>query len=250
MNRTAGRIRIARDKNGRDTYLLLKDTDLFAGEDIYDIEFSSSYNNIGLIDNGMQAVTFGETDTQRNTIYTWRNPNNVPAKGTLIYLKHVRKDELNRDSIIPVAIDRVKMTDADANFIVNLLQNPDLLDKEYYTESGQNIHATGRQLANIIIPIVDNQSQLGNITSILRDPSNPSIIRLMNRTNLASNSVGRGQYDISVPAQVTALIEELKTMSVGETHDLLLARLGNNKNPKLPFAGIRKFFIENNGDVS
>jgi len=39
-------------------------------------------------------------------------------------------------------------------------------------------------------------------------------------------------------------------MSVAETHDLLLARLGNNKNPKLPFAGIRKFFIENNGDVS
>lgn len=253
MNRTNGAIKLAKDSQGHYTYLPINDTDLFVGEDVYDIEFSSEYGLLGIIDNSKTAVTFNNSDKQRRPIYTWARPKDVPQKGTLIYLKRVYKEELGRYSIIPVAIDRVKFKDGDINFILQLLQNPDLLDKEYRTEINgtvNNIRATGRQLAYMMIPIVDDASQLGNIRSILRDPNNPNIIRIVNREDVIANSNGRGVFDINTQVGLSNFITELKSMSISENHDVLLSRLGDDNNQKLPFNGLRRFFIENNSQNS
>ena len=247
MNRTPGAIKLGKDSRGNYVYQFISNTDLFIGEDLFDIEFSKTYKRIGFVDDARKVVTFDGSDTAPFTLYTWTNPNYASAPGTLIYLKHVRKNELNADSIIPVAIDRVKLQEKDIDFILQLLQNPDLLDRSYSVEiNGEtyNINATGRQLANILIPIVDNESDLNNITSIVRNPNNPQIIQLKNRTDLASNSIGRGQFDISTQEGLQRLRQELATLSVAERHEVLLARLGDDNHPLLPFAGIRKFFNE------
>jgi len=110
----------------------------------------------------------------------------------------------------------------------------------------QNTHATGRQLANLLIDIVDDVSKLTNAVSIYRDPNFPNIIRLVNREDVATNGPGRGTYDINDATQLQRLTDELKSMSVAERHDVLLSRLGDNKNANLPFSGIRKFFVEQN----
>ena len=249
MNRTPGAIKLAKDKNDKYTYLPIRDTDLFAGEDIYDIEFSSSYGSVGIVDNSNNAVTFNNSDTDRRPIYVWSRSKDVPAQGTLINIKHLYKEELGKYSNIPVAIDRVKFKDGDINFILQLLQNPDLLDKEYKVEingSVYNTHATGRQLAYVMIPIVSDLSRLGNIRSIVIDQTNNNIIRIINREDLATNSNGMGTYDISTQQGLTGFINQLKSMSIAENHDMLLARLGDDNNPRLPFAGLRRFFIENN----
>jgi len=73
----------------------------------------------------------------------------------------------------------------------------------------------------------------------------------VNREDVATNRAGRGTYDINDDAQLQRLINELKSMSVAERHDVLLSRLGEDKNPNLPFAGIRKFFVaQNSGNNS
>lgn len=249
MTRTRGRIKLAVDKNNHVTYVPLSSTDLFANDDIYDIEFSAAYGNVGIIDNSDQLVTFDGSDTQRKPIYIWSRLRDVPQRGTLMYLKRVHKDEINRDSIIPVAIDRVKFKDGDISFILSLLQNPEMLDKPYSIQIGgevHNIYATGRQLINMMIPVVDHQTSLTNITSILRDPANPNIIKLVNRENIATNTTGRGVFDISKQDQLKAFVDELKTMSIAERHDVLLSRLGEDNNNELPFKNLRRFFIENN----
>lgn len=109
MNRTNGAIKLAKDAQGHYVYQFISNTDLFTGEDLFDIEFSKTYGRIGFVDNENKVVTFDGSATNRHTLFTWRNPKDVPASGTLIYLKHVRKNELNSDSIIPVAIDRIKL---------------------------------------------------------------------------------------------------------------------------------------------
>lgn len=248
MNRTRGRIKLAVNDKNQLVYVSVNNTDLFAGEDIYDIEFSPAYGKIGIIDNSGQAVTFDAADTQRKPIFSWKNPKHIPAKGTIIYVKHVRKDELDKDSLIPVGIDRVKMTDEDAQFILQFLDQPLSLDKEYFVEingKAYNTYATGRQLINLMIPVIDNPSDLGTAVSILRDQTNQNIVRIMTRDNLASMTNGRGVFDISIPQQRQAFIDTIKSLSIGERHDVLLTRLGTDTNPLLPFQGVRKFFSTN-----
>jgi len=109
MNRTPGAIKLGKDSRGNYVYQFISNTDLFIGEDLFDIEFSKTYKRIGFVDDARKVVTFDGSDTAPFTLYTWTNPNYASAPGTLIYLKHVRKNELNADSIIPVAIDRVKL---------------------------------------------------------------------------------------------------------------------------------------------
>lgn len=252
MNRTNGAIKLSRDKNGNYVYKFISDTDLFIGEDLYDIEFSKTYGQIGYVDNSNNAITFDGGDRNTSIVYTWYNSSQTPKPGTLIYVKRIRKNELNKDSRIPIAIDRIKLQQRDIDFIINLLLNPDLLDRSYIADingESYNINATGRQLANILLPIVDNTSRLSNITSILRDPNNPHIIRLMNRNDLAANQNGRGVFNLSIPEQLQKFKEELATMSIAERHDVLSARLGDNNNQDLPFAGIKRFFNENGKNV-
>ena len=247
MNRTAGAIKLAVDKDGRYTYLPVSSTDLFADEDIYDIEFSSSYGNIGFVNNKGDVVTFGKDISNQTVIYQWSDPSYVPNSGTLIYLKRVHKDELNRDSVIPVAIDRTKLTDGDANFILNLIQNPHLLDKEYTADINgtvYNTYATGRQLANILIPIADSIENVGNAKTILRDPSNPNIVRIARREQFVTN----GQietYNLQSQEEINRFLSRIKELSVEESHDVLSARLGQDSNKNNPFSGIKKFFAVN-----
>ena len=37
-------------------------------------------------------------------------------------------------------------------------------------------------------------------------------------------------------------------MSIEERHDVMMSRLGEDTNPALPFAGIRRMFVENNSN--
>lgn len=245
MNRTDGRV--VKTKDG--SYLPIHKTNLFADEDIYDIEFSFTYKRLGIIDKTETLRTFDSSPSDRKTIYTWTRPQDVPAKGTLMHLVPVRKDELDSTIFMPVAIDRVKLTENDAKFILNLLQNPVLLDNEYHAEQDGNVyrtHTTGRVLANMLIPIVDNPNYLGEAMSILRLGSN--IVWITNRENYQRGFVGRGQFDISTQVGIENFIKELQTMSFEENHDVLMSRLGEDYNGKLPFAGIRKMFIENNSN--
>lgn len=247
MNRTDGRIKKTTDGS----YLSIHNTDLFANEDVYDIEFSFTYGKLGIVDKTGQLVTFDTSDKDRKPIYAWERPEDVPEEGTMMYLKPVRKDEINKTVDIPVALDRVKLTENDANFIINLLKNPNLLDGEYYIQQDGNVYntrTTGRKLANLMIPIIDNPAHLGNMVSILRNPANPNIVWLIRREDYNAGRVGRGQFDISTDIGVRNLIEMLKTMSIEERHDVLTTRLGTDNTTDLPFNGIRRMFIENNSN--
>lgn len=250
MNRTQGAIKVAKDKNGRETYIPVLNTDLFANEDLYDIEFSTSYNKIGYVDRKKRVVTF-DTNGELKPIYTWKNENNASQEGSLIYLKHVRKDELNRDSIIPVGINKIKLTDNDAGFLVYLLQNPQLLDKDYYVKINDNVyntHATGRQFANLIVPIIDDPAYLGRFISIFRDKSNQNRIRLITKEDFENNSIGYGYFDLNDANSLQNFINTLKSMSITDRHGVLYTRLGTDNNTNFPFAGLRRFFIENNNE--
>ena len=247
MSRTDGRI----IKTSDGSYLPISKTNLFANEDIYDIEFSFNYGKLGFVDNSGQLVTFDTSSKDKKPIYAWERPSDIPAEGTLMYLLPVKKDEINQTKYIPVAIDRVKLKEGDANFILNLLQNPNLLDSEYYVEQDGNVyrtHTSGRSLASMLIPIVDNPNVLGNAMSILRNPANPNIVWITNRENYSKGYVGRGQFDISTQVGIENFIKELQTMSVEERHDVLMSRLGESNETSLPFAGIRKMFVENNSN--
>lgn len=263
MYRTAGRIQLAVDKNGQLTYQNVLSTDLFAGEDIYDIEFSSSYRRIGYVDQDGTAQTFEDGKQQPTPLYQWSDRRMSSKPGTLIYLKPVPKNECpnnKKNNRVVVAIDRVKLTSegsaSDINFIVDTLKNPTQLDKPYYKEiNGQvyNLYATPRQIVNLMLPLVDNPQELGNADSIIRDPNNPMVVYIMKRTDLAAGTVGRGRFDLTNPADVDKFTKELATMSIAERHDVLSSRLGSFTNPQdqvLPFAGIRKFFVEQNGAVT
>jgi len=72
MTRTRGIIKLAINKDSRVVYQPISNTDLFAGEDVYDIEFSPTYGNVGIIDNSGRAVVFDGLVTKRNVVYTWR----------------------------------------------------------------------------------------------------------------------------------------------------------------------------------
>jgi hypothetical protein len=50
MTRTNGRIILNTDDKGNLVYKNVIDTDLFAGQDIYDIEFSAAYGALGFVD--------------------------------------------------------------------------------------------------------------------------------------------------------------------------------------------------------
>lgn len=250
MSRTDGRV----VKTSDGSYLPISKTNLFANEDIYDIEFSFNYGKLGFVDNSGQLVTFDISSKDKKPIYSWERPSDIPADGTLMYLLPVRKDETNQTKYVPVAIDRVKLTEGDARFILNLLQHPNLLDGEYYVEQDGNVyktHTTGRNLASMMIPIVDNPTGLqlyGNAMSILRNPANPNIVWIINRENYSKGYVGRGQFDISTQVGVENFIKELQTMSIEERRDVMMSRLGEDTNPELPFAGIRRMFVENNSN--
>ena len=242
MSRTPGRIDLAQDSKGNIVYNNVLQTDLFAGEDIYDVEFTAAYGRIGFIDESDTARVFDGSETNKKTIYNRWNKRNVPKRGTLIYLKHARKDEINRDSIIPVSIDRVNLRDNDINFILQLLQNPNLLDREYIVQQDgvvYNTHATGRQLANMLIPIIDGQQNVNNILSIIRDNQNKNIVYLANK------KTNKGSFDLNNPNNVQRLVQELKNLSIAERHNVLLTRMGSDTNQALPFESLRRFFIEN-----
>ena len=64
------------------------------------------------------------------------------------------------------------------------------MDKEYTADINgtvYNTYATGRQLANILIPIADSIENVGNAKTILRDPSNPNIVRIARREQFVTN---------------------------------------------------------------
>lgn len=247
MYRTNGRIKLAVDGNGRYVYNNVTDTDLFANEDIYDIEFSKNYGVLGFMDKGVTR-TFDETESSRPVIYNRWNPRMTPADGTLIFLKKVHHNETNSDAIIPVSIDRIKLTEGDAQFIVKLLLNPSLLDREYITEVDgevKNLHATGRQLANMLFTIVDSPAEVGGYLQILRDSTRPGVIKILSRQNIATNTEGLGEFDLTNQNDLTRFITTLKGLSIAERHDVLLARLGKDSTKEIPFGGIREFFKEN-----
>ena len=113
MYRTAGRIQLAVDKSGHLTYQNVLNTDLFAGQDIYDIEFSSSYKRIGYVDGTGIVQTFEDGKQQPSPLYQWSDKRMSSHPGTLIYLKPVPKNECpnnNKTNRVLVAIDRVKLT--------------------------------------------------------------------------------------------------------------------------------------------
>jgi hypothetical protein len=140
MDRTDGRI-FHIIKNGEIQYQQIGDTDLFAGEDILDIEFSTAYKRLGYIDAKGVCVSFESNSTTPIPVYNWTYPETVPAAGTLIYLKHLRKDERNSDSIIPVALDRVKLQEDDIDFIISLLSDPSRLDSAHIIEhNGETVY--------------------------------------------------------------------------------------------------------------
>lgn len=263
MYRTAGRLQLAVDKNDRLTYQNVLNTDLFAGQDIYDIEFSSAYKKIGYVDDAGIVQTFEEGKEQPTPLYQWSDRRMSSRPGTLIYLKSVPKNECpnnKKNNRVIVAIDRVKLTsegaNSDINFIVDAIKNPDSLDKPYFKEiNGQvyNIKATPRQIINLMIPMIDNPQQLGNADSIIRDPNNPMVVYVMKRTDLAANSTGRGRFDLSTEQGIIDFTNVLKTMSISERHDVLSSRLGSfngTEGQVLPFGGIKQFFIEQNGAVT
>jgi hypothetical protein len=179
--------------------------------------------------------------------------------GTLIYLKPVPKNECpnnKKTNRVIVAIDRVKLRDNDINFIVEALTNPDQLDRPYFKEiNGKvyNLHATRRQIAGLMLPIVDNPQQLGNADSIIRDPNNPMVVYIMKRTDLATGGTGRGRFDLSTQQGIDDFKAILSTMSIAERHDVLSSRLGSfdkTEGSLLPFGGIKQFFIEQRGNIT
>jgi len=146
MTRTNGRIILNVDAQGNLAYKNVTDTDLFAGQDIYDIEFSAAYGALGFVDLNGQIVTFDGNETQRKPIGQWSNVRMASQAGTLIYKKPTPKNE-RKNSHVYVAIDRVKLTGNDINFIIEALKNPTQLDKPFYKEiNGKmyNLHATPR----------------------------------------------------------------------------------------------------------
>jgi hypothetical protein len=146
MYRTNGRINLAVDKDGKLTYNDVRNTDLFAGQDIYDIEFSAAYGSLGFVDNNGQVVTFDTSETDRKPIGQWSNVKMASKQGTLIYKKRMPKNERSNSEVY-VAIDRVKMSPNDADFIVEALKNPTQLDRTYFKEingTSYNLHATPR----------------------------------------------------------------------------------------------------------
>ena len=255
MTRTNGRILLNTDKNGHFTYKNVTDTDLFAGQDIYDIEFSAAYGALGFVDESGQIITFDGSETQRKPIGQWSNVKMASEPGTLIYKKPTPKNE-RKNSHVYVAIDRVKLTEGDINFIIEALKNPIQLDRPYYKEiNGKqyNLHATPRQIINLLLPLVDDPSQLGNADSIIRDPRDSNVVYIMKRKDLAFNNLGRGRFDLSTAEGINSFIQTLSTMSIAERHDVLNSRLGQfqgNQTSQLPFGGIKQFFIEQNGNIT
>lgn len=245
VSRTNGRIKLARDQRGNVAYIQIQQTDLFANEDLFDIEFSTTYGNIGFVDDKQQLITF-DSASGINVPMLFQFSHDVPAPGTLVYLKHVGRNELNRDAIIPIAIDRVTLKDSDIDFIFDLIKNPDLLDKPYILNiNGEsvNINATGRQLSNVLFTIVDHPSQLTRALQILRT-ENPQVVELTNMQDY-QNGIHH-TYNLSIPQQAEALRNQLKQLSICERHDVLRTRLGEDSNPLLPFQAIKKFFNEAN----
>lgn len=252
MDRTPGRIKLA-VKDGHLVYLPISSTDLFSGEDILDVELSTTYKKVGFVDYNGNVMAFDGSESARKPIMRPYDIKEAPAAGTLIYKKSVPKNEKSTDDYVPVALDRVKMTtegeSSDTDFIINLLLNPDQLDKPYFLNiNGEylNVNATGRQLANLMITVVDNPNRVGNAVCILRNPADPDNVMLVKREDIASNSTGRGVFNISTQKGIDDLKKELSTMSISERHDVLLSRLGTDNSQDLPFAGIRKFFKEQN----
>jgi len=259
MNRTAGRMNILVDKDRSPVYQDVRKSDLFAGQDIYDIEFSSSYKRIGYVDQHGVVQTFEDGKQQPTPLYQWSDPRMSSQPGTLIYLKPVPKNECpnnKKTNRVIVAIDRVKLRDNDINFIVEALTNPDQLDRPYFKEiNGKvyDLHATRRQIAGLMLPIVDNPQQLGNADSIIRDPNNPMVVYIMKRTDLATGGTGRGRFDLSTQQGIDDFKAILSTMSIAERHDVLSSRLGSfdkTEGSSLPFGGIKQFFIEQRGNIT
>lgn len=227
---------------------------LFIESDIYDIEFSTQYGKVGFVNNG-QVQTFngstetgGITDTSRSVIYTWStNEVNAPENGTLIFLKESPRDELSSNPVIPVALDKRGFSDRDADFIVNSLLYNNLDDKYIYEINGStyNTGATYRQLLNLMIPVLENPMDLGNMKSIVLDPKQPGVVYIMSRTDLASNNVSQNRYDLNDPGSRNAFKEVIRQLTIAERHDVLMSRIGAIKSDidaRLPFSGIKKFF--------
>jgi len=202
MTRTAGRLNLL-VRDGHLVYQDVRDTDLFAGQDIYDIEFSASYQRIGYVDDKGVVLTFEDGKTTPQPLYQWPDSRMAAHPGTLIYLKPTPKNECpsnKKVNRVAVAIDRVKIKPNDVNFIIEAIKNPSQLDKPYFKEINgtvHNLHATPRQLINLIIPFVDSPNQLQNFDSIIRDPNNPMVVYIMKRADLENQTTGRGRFDLS-----------------------------------------------------
>ena len=222
-------------------------TSLFNDADIYEMEFNSRYGRFGFINNGKLQTFTSDSDSSRASIYDYAlSQSTSAANGTLMYLKPIPRKELQNDEYIPVALDRHKLDDSDVSFIISVLHNLDNLDKPAYAKiNGEvvSINATYRQLINLIIPFARSMNDVKNMTTIIPSPADPNVFFVTDRTKLAQKQGDK--FDLSNKEEQKRFIEFLKTLSVTERHECLLARLGTDTNQSLPFTEIRRFYNQN-----
>ena len=237
MNRTKGRILHHTGANSQKPAI---STDLFSGQDIYNVDFNKN-GNVGY-SNGQQVQVI-----DGSPIYTFDQSERLPGNGALIYVKRVPRNEMSTNPAIPVTLDRIKLTkQSDIDFLINAILSEDIDKPIVY--KGINLGATARQFANLLIPVVDDTSRLSGIASVVRDTVRPGWVYIMNRDSVASGT-NRGTFNLLDPKGKEDFIKAISQLSIAERHDVLQSRLGKNQSkPEIPFYNLRNIFANNDID--
>lgn len=148
------------------------------------LEFTSTNKSFGYVKGKMVTAFIGDNIKMEDKIYEF--PNNIPAEGTMVYLKTLpRSTSEGGDAVIPVPVSKRSLA-GDADFIVDCLRNVNILNRPYTIVVGGrdvSIGATRKELLDLIIPYIDDTTQWRARYSIARDPRYPSMFYIIDGKN-------------------------------------------------------------------
>lgn len=247
MNRTNGRI-VFDVKDGQPVVRNVSDTDLV--QDFYDIDFTQDYSSVGFYQKGNVVVFDKNNASMRIPIYTYTGVENnkygepaAPVDGQLVWIKKIHHNESGKTVTIPVTVRRRTYTSGDADFIIDAVVNGKLY-QDYILPDGTNTHIPIRKLVNFLIPLAserNTETVEGIFTLVTSNDS--QTVRLLTRQQLATGQMTNAQqYDLSTDEGKSAFKNTLMKLYIEEQHDILTARFGSDKNERMPFADIYRYF--------
>lgn len=191
---------------------------------IYDIEFTGSQRLFGVIRNdktGHAVVAIPKKSGNNwDHVYGYTNApgqNNTPTAGTVVYMGELHYDEFgNTTPRFPILINSRKIGEADAQFIIDMLDKQFVTDKKMSRVQMMNSHfiqngdtgLTCAQVLSYLIPYGNENAKGHKFVYMEIDPQNDNIIHIKGRIDgdpAAVSEVKDRPFDISTDEGKEAL---------------------------------------------